>query len=249
MTDTSDYSTTSAGSARIVFSGAYTPGTTGPRNLNLISTDRSLVVLLNNVFNNDRLSVTGGTSGAKYSPGGTNDVPVGWGWTCPAYGLADPVVTLNIVGNNTPRTLTVLAMPDEVLFGETWAPEAVELVTAGSNTPLGTVANPVVTEPAVEATATANSIGLAAAFAQLVPPPAAGLIRWVDVLSLANVTAGNICGFSLDGVNDHYTVNYQAGYPGISPKIPILSGAHGLDVHNHAGAIGNAYAIWHDETA
>lgn len=129
---------TNTPAARQVFQGAYTPGVNAPMNINLQSTDRSLVVLLNTVLNSDRLSVIGNQSGAGYSSGTVADTPEDWGWSCPAYGSADTSVSL-VIANTThiARTLTILALPDELVFGETWAPESVQLMVPGSPSFLG----------------------------------------------------------------------------------------------------------------
>ena len=171
-----------AGTARVVFSGSYTPGTSGSKTVTLLPTDRSLVVLMSTAFNNDRLAVVGNQSGTPYSPGDAKDQPLVWGWACPAYGQADTSCNFIITGTATARTVTVIAVPDELVFGETWAPQTSLLMAPGLAAFLGVLASPLAVFED-EIPGSSGGINVTTSPQNILGPPAAGFIRIVDMLT------------------------------------------------------------------
>lgn len=223
MSDVDDFTQVQAGAARVVYSNnAYVPGTTGPVDLALLQTERSLVVLMSLAFANDRLSVVGNTSGAAYSPSGANDGPGVLGWTCPAYGVADPTVRFRIAGNVQVRVVTVIAVPDEILFGESWAPESVIPVSAGTFNPVGTPTNPTYVE-AVENIPAAHSVAEVSVLnnqtVALLAPPAGGNAYHVKMLSFTPTFVGAVAAGSFADIAFHTNLNAK-----LLQKISVAAG-------------------------
>lgn len=269
MSDTTDYSGVVAGQARVVYSNpAYVPGTTPTQHIPLLQTDRSLVVLMSLAFNNDKLAVVGDTSAAPYSPGDAIDSPNVWGWVCPAYGAADPTVSLRITGNVTARAVTVIAVPDETTFGETWAPQAVQLVangagaligvvgnplvvelTDGVNTPIGAHAHPVSVNAYSDNDAASTSVGVnvTTSVQTLIGAPAAGKLRIVDMVTV-RASGGNTMefrgpvGLDLDLASSAAVLN-----PPLFPAWILGSGGGAVTVQMSAGAA-TCWASYHDVT-
>lgn len=237
MTDTADWSGVSAGQARVVLGPvAYTPGVSPPVNLTLLGTDRSLVVLLSRTFATDRLSVIGAQSGANYSGSFAGDVPTIWGWVCPAYGAVDQQVSLQVNGVGPARTLTVIAVPDEVALGETWAPLTVALASQGGNAAQGTNGNPlyVATGPSdtVETNPYGTGNGVTGAVSvtattsgtaqQLLPAPPAGQLTVVDLITVGTGTAGSTV--FIDGASAIANPGLQIQVPGAFANVPGYPG-------------------------
>lgn len=210
MSDTADYSSVTAAQARVVFSGVYTTNVTGNVPVALLQTDRSLIILCNGINQTMHMGVVGATTGCQYGPGAGNSSGAGWGWACPAYGAADPVVNFSLTENvSHARNVTIIACPDEISSGQLWAPTFVELcsgqqpiLTAAGGLavglidtlsfPLGIDGNPLRADPA-PGVDTASLVGVATGTqANILAAPAAGNMWEVDFVSafpVANSTA------------------------------------------------------------
>lgn len=163
MTDVPDFTTVQAGMARVVINQAFTPGVTPAVRINLQQTDRSLVFVVASAVNLYHPQVLGVQSGVQY--GGQLAQLVNtrsqWGVAVPAYGAVDQQVDVSLTGPAVATELIVVAVPDEAVAGQYWAPEFVSLIAGnnevgypaqpiaaelydGNANPLGTAAHPLI---------------------------------------------------------------------------------------------------------